>query len=332
MTAQKEQVKSAATWERLKSGAYSYDSYAELSEEIKKAQEQEKKAREELQQSMYEDALSKLGVELSAGEINKDEYEKQKAELFKEADEKVKSYEINSARYQREVILAFSQGAFKDMAEGYALDDEELAKMQEYYNLLISMPKGVDAGEIFSGIELDPRSVELLSQVRHILSDKMEDHFGLDLKSELEALDSVIGDSAYTSTDDYLKALQDTIGDFTGLEVEGILPSIEEFKTYPEAYTEILNAWAQEQQAKIILGVELDTTGASEELKELMANRRAVISPYVSPQNDPNGKTEQVTTIRLTINDKEVDVPRNNSSAAGVANAVSWIINNGKGG
>ena len=330
MTSQQERVKSEATWERLKSGAYSYDSYAELADEIKKAQEQEEKAREELQQSMYEDVLSKLGAELSAGKINKDEYEKQKAELFKEADETVKELEINSARYQREIILSFSQGAFKNMAESYALDDEELAKMQEYYNLLISMPKGVDASEVFSGIELDPRSVELLSQVRHILDDKMEDHFGLDLKSELEALDSVIGDSAYASTDDYLNVLQNTMSDFTGLNVENILPSIDEFKTYPEAYTEILNAWAQEQQAKIILGVELDTTGASEELKEFMANRRAVISPYVSPQNDPNGKTEQVTTIRLTINDKEVDVPRNNASVTGAMNALSWIINNGK--
>lgn len=328
MTLAQDKLKSEATWERLKSGAYSYDSYAELADEIKKAQEQEKKTREELQQSMYEDALSKLGSGLAAGKINKDEYEKQKAELFKEADETVKEMEVKSARYQREVILAFSQGAFKNMAESYALDDEELAKMQEYYNLLISMPKGVDFREIFSGIELDSRSYEMLNQVRHILDTKLKDHFGLDLKSELEALDSVIGDSAYATTDEYLEALQSVIGDFTGLDVEKVLPSIEEFRAYPEAYTEILNAWAQEQQAKVILGVELDTSGASEDLNNLITNQKLNLTPYVSPQNYPNSQNEQKITLDLLLNGEKKETYR--FGAQGVSNGASYIIDNGK--
>lgn len=328
MTLAQDKLKSEATWERLKSGAYSYDSYAELADEIKKAQEQEKKTREELQQSMYEDALSKLGSSLAAGKITNDEYEKQKAELFKEADETVKEMEAKSARYQRDILLAFSKGAFTDMAKAFAYDDEELEKMQKYYDLLNSMPKGVDESAVLGGIDLDPRDVDLINHARYILRDGMKEHFGLDLKSELEALDSVIGDSAYATTDEYLNALNSMLGDFTGFDVESILPSLEEFKAYPEAYTEILNAWAQEQHAKVVLGVELDTTGFSDELNNLIANKKINLSPFVSPQNYPNGKNNQEVTLNLLLNGEKKETYR--FGTPGVSNATSYIIDNGK--
>lgn len=222
MTAQQSEIKSRATWERLKNGDYTYDSYAELADQIKEAQEQDQKAREEIEQANYESIVSAVEGMKSLGKSDA-EIEAFKQREIEEVKKSLQEMEIESKRYQRDILTAYAQGAFKDMAKSFAYDDEELKKMQEYFNLLLTMPDTVDEKTVFSMVELDHRSVDLLNHARYLINDGMEDHFGIDLLGELEELDNAIGDSVF-SLDDYYDALESTVADFTGLDVDDILP------------------------------------------------------------------------------------------------------------
>lgn len=300
LTLSTEQTKSEATWERLKSGAYTFDSYAELAEEIKKAQEQEEKAREEAHQAAYEDVLSMLGTSLAAGEISEEEYEQKKAELFKEADEKIKAMEINSARHQREVLLAFAQGAFTNVAKSYTSDEDELKKMQTYYDLLLQMPDNLSEAHLLEYVYLGNRTNQLMQNVHYGVLEDIKKQFGLDIMSELEKLNTEIGDSAF-DLNDYYKTIETTLDDFTGLDVDDILPTLEEFKDRPEAYTAILNQWLQYQSYAIQLGVEFDKEDAINELNDFI-KQNYKISPYINTSAN-NGENQQ-TTVNLFINDE----------------------------
>lgn len=328
LTLSKDKLQSEATWERLKSGAYSYDSYAELADKIKEAQEQEEKTRSELQQSMYEDVLSKLGASLAAGTITEAEYEKQKAELFKEADNTVKEMEKNEQRYVREIILAFAQGSFTNMAKSYTKDPEDLKKMEEYFELLLSAPNEDAANRVFSDLELSGKDVDILNHVKYLINDGIKEEFGLDLTGELEKLNAAIGDNAY-SVEDYYNALQNTLSDFTGLDMTDILPTVEEFKETPQAYTEVLNEWARTQQVRINL--ELDTTDADEYFNSFLAEKRTLyLSPYVGTQYDPaltQNQQPREFKIDITVNGEKQETVVMNSATKSMAIA----LNNGKG-
>lgn len=331
LTLSTDKTKSEATWERLKSGAYTYDSYAELAEEIRKAQEQEQKTREELHQSMYEDALSMLGTSLAAGEITNEEYELQKAELFKEADEKIKEMEINSKRYQREVILAFAQGAFTDVAKSYTKDEDELKKLQTYFDLLLQMPENVSEGELLEFVDLDDRTDQLMHAVtgRKGLISEIKEQFGLDLMSELEKLNTEIGDSVF-DLNDYYNTLETTLDDFTGLDVDSILPTLEEFKDRPEEYTAILNQWLQYQSYSIQLGIEFDKDKATNKLNDFI-KQNFNISPYVNTST--NNEQNQQTTVNLFINDEKQETVTATAGATMLVDVGARLAdrNNGKG-
>lgn len=333
MTAQQNDIKSTATWERLKNGDYTYDSYAELAERIKEAQEQDKKARDEIEQSNYEKIVS-VAASMKANGKSDAEIDAFKNKEMKKVEESLKEMEIKSQRYQREIILAYAQGTFTNMSKAFTHDPEELKKMQEYFDLLLTMPDEVSENQIFSMVELDPRSVDLINHVRYLLKDGIEDQFGLDLMGQLEELDAAIGDSVY-SLDDYYNALEATISDFTGLDVDDILPTFEELKATPEAFTDFLNSWASEQQAKISLGLELDTTEADKQLDNYKKNASEIslqptlpgaqtynLSPYVSPQYYPTNTQDPKVTLSLYLNDEFKDT-YTMGGAAGTAAAVS---------
>lgn len=331
LTLSTDKIKSQATWERLKSGAYTFDSYAELAEKIREAQEQEQKTREEVQQSMYEDVLSMLGTSLAAGEITNAEYEQKKAELLKEADEQVKEMEKNSQRYQREILLAFAQGAFTNIAKSYTSDEDDLKKMQEYFDLLTHMPDKIGESDVLKFVDLDDHTDSLMLTVQHGIFEDMKKQFGVDIISEINDLNAALGDSAF-ALEDYYSNIENSLENLTGLDVDSILPTLEEFKERPEAYTEILNQWLQYQSYSIQLGVEFDTEEATRQLNDFI-NKQYNISPYISPQNSPDAQNkDQETTLRLYVNDKEAETIKGNASAAGAISALSWIINNGKGG
>ncbi len=273
MTQAQTQAESEATWERLKRGAYSYDSYEELASRIKEAQEHEEKAKEELRRSMYTDALAKLNSELAAGEIDETEFERQKEELLQLADDKVKALDINSKRNEREAVLAWTQGAFTNIAKSFAFDDTELEKMQQYFKLILTNPDGMDAESVGKLLpQMDQRDVELFYSTYGAL-DEMKKQLGFDFFEKWTELNDTIGDTMYT-TEDFFDALTNLIDNVTPLSVNDILPTLEKFKEYPDKYTEILREWADKQHYTIELKGEIDEEAFNDYWDEFISDTK----------------------------------------------------------
>ncbi len=107
MAQMQEDVKTSATWERLKNGAYTYDSYAELADAIKEAQEQAEKSRQITEQAAYEDVLMKLSG--MSSDYSEAEIEAMKAEAFSKIDDNMKELELEEKRYERDVKGSLQQ-------------------------------------------------------------------------------------------------------------------------------------------------------------------------------------------------------------------------------
>lgn len=332
MTLTQDQLKSEATWEQLKRGAYTYDSYAELAEQIKAAQEQEEKTRSGLQRSMYEDAFAKLNTAKAAGELTDEEYERQKAMLLKEADDTVREMDIKSKRYQRDVILAFAEGAVTNLAKAKSSDPQEIKKMQNYFKMMQSIPEGVDVEDFFSGLRLDPREVELFYYVKNI-SDDMEKHFGMDFASEWERLNEEIGDSAY-SLDDFYSSLEGVFKNIEGIDVDDLLPKLEELKEYPAAYANVLTEYIKNADYSVTLGIEFDTEQADKDIENYISNfrtnKRGAI-PVINqlPSLTYTEVSGQQRDIAQTIN---INIDNENREQLRVFGGSdrTFMINNGK--
>lgn len=268
MTLVQTQVESEATWERLKRGAYSIDSYEELAAQIKEAQEQEKKARDELQQSMYKDTLAKLGAERAAGEITDEEYEKQKADLFKKADDTVKELEIKSARYQREILTTWANTAFDKIVDAQGYSAENKKKIKEVFDLEINAPDDKTRKDILKRI--DGQTAMNLHRTVDFNLEELNRQFGVDFMYEWRNLNEVIGDTG-GSVDEFYDSLDYLLKHTKGLDVDDLLPKLEEFKDRPQEYTKVLTEWLDKTNFDpIYMSVELDTTEADKWLDEFL--------------------------------------------------------------
>lgn len=269
MTMTQTQVESEATWERLKRGAYSIDSYEELAAQIKEAQEQEKKSRDELQQSMYKDVLAKLGSERAAGEITDEEYEKQKADLFKEVDDTVKELEVKSARYQREILTTWAHTAFDKIVDSQGYSYEMKKKVKEFFDLKVNTPNGVDLPAIIN--KTDPKMAHYLNWLMNNNLDELNRQFGLDFMYEWNNLNKAIGDTD-TSLDEFYDSLEYFLKNAEGLDIDDLFPKMDELKEKPEEFTKVLSEWIDKTNFDPIkIPVELDTTKAYEWLDEYIA-------------------------------------------------------------
>lgn len=340
MTRQQESIKSAATWERLKNGAYTFDSYAEVMDEIKKAQEQAEEAREKIEQSGYEALMEQKAAAIASGEYSDTELDKLMEDGIKKINENIEASRIEDKRKERDVILAWTQGAFTDMAKSYAYDDTELQKMQQYFQLMLTNPKGMEreeVGKLFSGLELDSREIDLFNRSMTMLDD-MKKHFGVDIAEELATLNEEIGDTAFT-LDDFYGALTKSVDDVTILSVEDILPSVEEFKKQPELYDEVLTAWAAEQNYFVKISGEFDSAAFDEWWDKYLAEKRAQLQPlFPTPSSYapqlPVGKDGKLDiSISLDVENAEVGNVKtkiDSGTAAGAAVAVGidpWVSN-----
>lgn len=264
MTVQQEDVKTSATWERLKNGAYTYDSYAELAEQIKTAQEQAEKSRQATEQAAYEDLMVKYNDMKKKG-VSGEEIELSKKDDFKVIAEDMKELELQSKRYEREIILAFAQGTFTRMAELYTKDPEQLDIMQKYFELMVSAPKGVDPKQTFSGISafMGNDINEALYRADAIINNDIKKEFGLDFAAEWERLNDEIGDSVY-SVEYFNNAVEDALNSVTAIDLDQILPKVEDFEKRPKEYQRILSEFAAYTEYAIRMNVELDTTEVDE--------------------------------------------------------------------
>ncbi len=292
MTLVQTQVESEATWERLKRGAYSIDSYEELAAQIKEAQEQEKKARDELQQSMYKDTLAKLGSERAAGEITDEEYEKQKADLFKEADDTVKELEVKSARYQREILSIWANTAFDkivDANQGYSAENKK--KVKEVFDLMLNAPDGVRPADILNRVD-GQYAMNLTKMVGYNL-DELNRQFGVDFMYEWRNLNEVIGDTG-GSVDEFYDSLEYLLKHTEGLEVDDLFPKLDDLKEYPDELTKVVIEWLDKTNFDPIkIPVELDTTEADKWLDEYIAKSSGNGIPQQSPAPTPSSYASQ---------------------------------------
>ena len=269
MTMVQTQAESEATWERLKRGAYSIDSYEELAAQIKEAQEQEKKSRDELQQSMYKDTLAKLGSERAAGEITDEEYEKQKADLLKEVDDTVKELEVKSARYQREILTTWAHTAFDKIVDAQGYSAENVKKVKEVFDLMLNAPDGVRPADILNRV--DGQYAMNLTKLVNLNLEELNRQFGVDFMYEWCNLNEVIGDTG-GSVDEFYDSLDYLLKHTEGLEVDDLFPKLDDLKEYPDELTKVVIEWLDKTNFDPIkIPVELDTTEADKWLDEYIA-------------------------------------------------------------
>lgn len=292
LTMTQDTVKSEATWERLKRGAYSIDSYEELAAQIKAAQEQEEKTRNELQQSMYENVLAKLGTERAAGKITDEEFERQKAELFKEADDTVKELETKSARYQREILTTWAHTAFDkivDANQGYSAENKK--KVKEVFDLMLNAPDGVRPADILNRVD-GQYAMNLTKMVGYNL-DELNRQFGVDFMYEWRNLNEVIGDTG-GSVDEFYDSLEYLLEHTKGLEVDDLFPKLDDLKEYPDELTKVVIEWLDKTNFDPIkIPVELDTTEADKWLDEYIAKSSGNGMPQQSPAPTPSSYASQ---------------------------------------
>ncbi len=276
MTAQQENVKTSATWERLKNGAYNFDSYAELAEQIKEAQEQAEISREAIEQSSYEALMEMIASAKETGKSD-EELEKLLNDGIKKIKEDIEASRIEDKRYERDVILAWTQGAFTNMAESFATDPEELRKMQEVFELLIKTPEGVDINSLLTDAVTDNYDRSIFDRTFSAL-EKMEKYFGMDFAEEYTRLNEEIGDSAF-SLEEFYDAAARVADSITPISIDNILPSIEEVKTQPELWSEIIGEWTRAANYSVSITGVFDKEGFDEYMQAYLAEKKLQFQP-----------------------------------------------------
>ena len=219
--------------------------------------------------------MEMMATSKESGLYSDEELEKIFNDGIKDIKDSLEASRIEDKRYERDVILAWTQGAFKDVAKSYAYDDTELQKMQQYFELMLANPDGMGRDSLlnlFSGVEMNSRDVELLNGSLSVLKD-IEKQFGFDFVDEWTKLNEEIGDSVFT-LDDFYDALTKSIDGVTVLSVEDILPSAEEFKEQPKLYDEILSEWARVSNYIISISGEFDEAGFNEYWDKFIAEKR----------------------------------------------------------
>ncbi len=250
MTAQQEDVKTTATWERLKNGDYSYDSYAELAEQIKAAQEQGKKSRQAAQQAAYENTIMKANDMRSKG-ASESEIEAMKKEAFTHIDKNMRELEIKEKQYEWEVISAYSEGALSNMSKG--LEIEEQKRLKDYFNLLTSMPEDFDLEKLEREIGAEAKNSIIAAMA---MSLAMEQEVGLNPIEEWEKLNEEIGDAG-VNVEEFYSSLS-SIAERYGLNVDDFLPDTEEFKNQLNESSKVIDEWASATNPQITVTMNPD--------------------------------------------------------------------------
>jgi len=336
MTTQQEKIKTAATWERLKNGDYTYDSYAEVAEQIKAAQEQAEESRKAIEKSNYEAIISMVAAAKESGKYSDEQLEKIKQDEIEKVKKNVEDSRIEDKRYERDVLLAWTQGAFTNMAKSFTTDPDQLKKMQDYFDLMIKTPEGIDINELFSGVALDPSDMSAINSTYEAL-EKMKKHFGMDFAEEWARLNEEIGDSLF-SLDDFYDAAAKVVDNVTPLDVEKFLPSIEKFKEQPKLWDEILGEWAGAANYSVSITGNVNTDAIDQYMEKYIAEKNKELNfNFPTPSNyapqipfDKDGKID--ISLSLDVNNAQVD----NAKAETVLRGDFWgrrsdtnIINNG---
>lgn len=329
MTAQQEDVKTMATWERLKNGEYSYDSYAELARQIKAAQEQGEKSRQTTQQAAYEDVIVKANDMIAKGE-SADEIEAMKKEMFAKINNDMKELEIREKQYERDLIKAFAEGAFSDMTKEWRLDAKDQERLKDYFKILNNAPKDFDIAAITS--KLGPLEEDNLKAVYSILNS-MEDEFGLNYIKEWTRLNKEIGD-AEVNLDEFYTALSNIVEKYEGFSVEDFLPDTEEFRNYLNGSSKVINDWVNSIDPQIFVKIFPDMGSMDKflnsDFKDIPGSVLAISAGVLLGANSLAPAEQKPAQLEVKIyNNDELAA---NITTPIVSGAISAVIDNGKSG
>ncbi|MDE7398297.1 MAG: hypothetical protein K2N06_02100, partial [Oscillospiraceae bacterium] len=294
LTAQQSDIKSTATWERLKNGDYTADSYAELMDKIKEAQEQDKKAREEIEQANYEKIIS-VAASMRANGKSESEIEAFKDMEIKKVKENLKEMELKSLRYQRDVVGAWGSTVFKNVTNADPrVSDEDKKLLQAYFDAMLNNSEGADLNALY-GL-LNQQSAGDYRSIGRYAMDTIRRQFGVDFMGEWNKLNEAIGDAG-GSVEDFYDSVEYILRNTKGLEVDDLIPKLEEFKDRPEEYTYVLNEWIEHTDYDPInIKVELDTTEADKWLAEY-TQKKADIDNTLKATEDIFGSLHDYSSI-----------------------------------
>lgn len=366
LTAQQSDIKSTATWERLKNGEYTADSYAELAEKIKEAQEQDKKSRDEIEQANYEKIFS-VAASMKANGKSDAEIEAFKEKEIKNVKESLREMELKSLRDQRDVLGAWGSAAFKDMiGTNTVLDDNKKDLMSAYFRAKLAAPEGVDIEKLWYTLTLDRGNkdgVYTLSQAEESALEKIRKHFGVDLMDEWNRLNEAIGDTG-GSVEDFYDSMEYILKNTKGLEADNIFPKLEEIKEYPEEWVEVINEIIGNAEIDpVTLTLIFNTDEAEKRLDEYIQSKQLKksaekifgslhdyskiinpqyepsktsinpeiykYSPYISPEYYPTNKSTDDIVLTIVMDGEE----KYKGSATGNLTATrsdnDWKVNNG---
>ncbi len=338
MTTQQENIKTAATWERLKNGDYTYDSYAEVAEQIKAAQEQAEESRKAIEQSNYEAIMSMVAASKESGKYTDEQLEKMKQDEIEKVKKNIEDSRIEDKRNERDVLLAWTQGTFTDMAKSFTTDPDQLKKMQDYFDLMIKTPEGIDINELFSGVALDPSDMSAINSTYEAL-EKMKKHFGMDFAEEWAKLNEEIGDSLF-SLDDFYDAAAKVVDNVTPLDVEKFLPSIEKFKEQPKLWDEILGEWAGAANYSVSITGNVDTDAIDQYMEKYIEEKNKELNlNFPTPSNyapqNPVGKDGKIgISISVDVESANADSIKqariNHLAVTTFEGNIDPYMNNGK--
>lgn len=362
LTSQQSDIKSKATWERLKNGDYTADSYAELAEKIKEAQEQDKKAREEIEQSNYEKIIS-VAASMRANGKSESEIEAFKEKEIKKVKENLKEMELESLRYQREIMTAWGSAAYSKIADADApISDKSTEMLKAYFNAKLNKPESVKLDDFGSQrLEGDWS----FASADNFVNKKIREQFGVDFWKEWNRLNEEIGDTN-GSVNDFYDSIDYILKNTKGLEADDIFPKLEELKERPEMYVEAINEiFGNAEIDPITFTVVVDTAEAEKTLAEFKKNMGIVkayddvfgslhdyskiinpqyepskttinpdtykYSPYKSPEYYPTNKSVDDVVLTIIMDGEE----KYKGSATGNLTATrtndDWNVNNGNG-
>lgn len=327
MTQTQEDIKTSATWERLKNGDYTYDSYAELAEQIKQAQEQAEKSRQAAEQAAYEDVMVKANNMMANG-ASEQEVEAWKKEMFAEIKEDMKALEIESKRYERDIIMNYAEGAFSNMTKEWRMTPEGQKKLEDYFKVLSNSPEGFDIGEVV--LKLGMAEQYDLNAAQTII-DTIKSELGLDLRKEWARLNEEIGDTKI-NIDDFYTALNNIVDGYEGFSVDDFLPDTEEFKKSLEETSKVIEDWTSavdpQISVKVTPDMELFDKFAGGELKSTYSAADLLASVGALLPTHSFFTEQKPTTLDVRIyNDDEQVVQKQ----IPLGTNTSLIANNGKG-
>lgn len=244
---------------------------------------------------------------------------------------------IDDKRYERDVILAWIEGASKDLIEAAEVDSEMAQKVKDALEMMLMAPAGISSYDFMSQFQVSEQDLPAFNIARYKVLEPMKE-MGFDAVREISALNEEIGDGIY-SFDEFSEKYTDMVEKFAPFEIDDIMPTLEEFKERPEEYAEVWSKWLELQNWCITVGVDFDGSEAEEEWNKFLAGERAKFqSPFPTPSSYgpqlPAGKDGKLDiSISLDVENAEVGNVKtkiDSGTAAGAAVAVGidpWVSN-----